>query len=151
MKTLHSIHYALLLIAVFFSTSALHSQTPATIQKLAVVTKLQNTIRVPQPTKQFRAQDTLSATMVIQLSDTSGIQKIHIKFGTTSGSGNLLTKAFVFDQSGTLPDQTIYTRKGRLLYLLMGHQYMGLNQFYAEAKLEYTGGQFSAVKTYSVQ
>lgn len=142
--------YSLCLAAVLLVASGI-AQVPAGARHMVVVRHLLNTVKQAQTTRQFLPGDSLRAVMVVNLQDTTGIVKLHVKFGSTAGSANFLNKAFVYDVSGSFADKTAYRRKGKTVYLTLGEPFMGLNQFYAEVVLEHTGGQFSAPKTYTEQ
>lgn len=79
----------------------------------------------------------LEGKMVIEVSDTTTISKIHVKMGTTDGGNDLFSQTYIFDvtDSLSLPSGTSYLREGKVIYLGIG-SYTGLNHFFAEAKLE---------------
>lgn len=140
--------YGIFMLACLLSAGG-RAQSPASARHMVVVRHLLNTVKQAQATRQFLPTDSLKAVMVVNLQDTTGIVKLHVKFGSTAGSANFLNKAFVYDVSGSFADKTAYRRKGKTVYLTLGEPFMGLNQFYAEVVLEHTGGQFSAPKTYT--
>ncbi|MFI5219199.1 MAG: hypothetical protein ACHQNT_06890 [Bacteroidia bacterium] len=84
----------------------------------------------------------LKSTMALLLEDTTNVINIHVKLGTTLGSSDLLNKIFVFDQSGIFMDGTSYKRENEVIYLGLGN-FIGINTYYAEAKLEYANAVFS--------
>jgi hypothetical protein len=92
----------------------------------------------------FGITDTVKVTAVFSLSDTVNIQKIHIKAGDTLSSTNLISKEFVFDTFGILPDGTEYKRIGNQIRLILGSNFIGINSVFSEIKLEYQNGTFSS-------
>lgn len=123
------------------------AQMPLPAQTMVVVTKLTNLHKLVQANRQFLPTDSLRAVMVVGLADTLQVSKLHVKFGTSQGAANLLSKTFLFDVAGSFADKTGYMRKGKVVYLTLGEGYMGLNVYYAEVKLEYVGGLVSGAKT----
>lgn len=85
----------------------------------------------------------LKGIMVIIVTDTTVISKIHVRMGNTNGSNDLFSKQYDFDVTANFPDGTSYRREGNVIYLGIG-DYTGLNHFYAEAKLEDSLGVISA-------
>lgn len=83
----------------------------------------------------------LHGTMVIEVTDTTNISKIHVKMGTSDGANDLFSQLFIFDvtDSLSLPTGTTYLREGKVIYLGIGN-YTGLNHFFGEAKLEDNAG-----------
>ncbi len=123
------------------------AQTPLPAQTMVVVTKLTNVHKQVQANRQFLPSDSLKAVMVVRLADTMQVSHLHVKFGTSQGAANLLSKTFLFDVAGSFADKTGYMRKGKVVYLTLGENFMGLNAYYAEVKLEYAGGLVSSAKT----
>lgn len=81
----------------------------------------------------------LYGTMVIEVSDTTNISKIHVKMGSSDGANDLFSQIFNFDVTDSLPTGTTYLREGKVIYLGIGN-YTGLNHFFGEAKLENNSG-----------
>jgi len=90
----------------------------------------------------FSSQAILMGTVFIKLQDTLNLSKIHVKLGTTSGGSDLFSKDFSFDVSGNFSDSTSYTRNGLNVLLGIG-QFIGLNSYYAEVRLEDTSQNLS--------
>lgn len=91
----------------------------------------------------------LHGTMVIEVTDTTTISKIHVKMGSSDGGNDLFSQTFIFDVSDSLslPAGTSYLREGKVIYLGIG-DYTGLNHFFGEAKLEDNVGAFSPAIKY---
>jgi len=87
------------------------------------------------------ASQLLKGTMVIEVSDTTNISKIHVKIGSTEGANDLFSQTFNYDVSDSLslPASMTYKREGKVIYLGVGN-YTGLNHFFGEAKLEDNAG-----------
>jgi hypothetical protein len=132
------IKYSLLGLMFMLSKTKSIAQTNALQpSKMVVISELLNVIKTPfTPEQNFGATDTLMATMIVVVNDTLNLNKLYVKFGTTAGGSNLLSKTFVFNQVGNFNDGTAYERKGNIIYLTLGQNFMGLNTFYAEVKLE---------------
>lgn len=90
----------------------------------------------------FKANTQLSAKAFVSLHDTTGIQKIHFKMGSSDGGSNYRNKTFVFDQSGVLADGTSYSRHKKTVVLGLGNL-TGVNLYYAEVWLEDANGNIS--------
>ena len=90
----------------------------------------------------FLSTTNVISKVVLALQDTVHLSKIHVKLGSTPNSQNLLSKYFVFDATGTLSDGTSYTRDGNVVYLNLGSR-TGIQNYYAEIKLEDTYGRFT--------
>lgn len=90
----------------------------------------------------FSSQAILMGSVFVKLQDTLNVSKIHVKLGTTQGGNNLFSKDFLFDVSGNLSDGTSYVRNGLNVLLGIG-QFVGLNSYYAEVRLEDTSQNLS--------
>lgn len=90
---------------------------------------------------------TLKGTMIIEVSDTTNISKIHVKLGSTEGGNDFFSQIFNFDVTDSLPSGTTYFREGKVIYLGIGN-YTGLNHFFGEAKLENSAGTMGSAITY---
>lgn len=90
----------------------------------------------------FSSNTSIVTKVIVALQDTVHLSKIHVKLGTTNNSSNLLNKYFSFGTSGNYPDGTSYIRVGNVVYLNLGTR-MGLQNCYAEIKLEDTLGRFT--------
>ena len=84
----------------------------------------------------------LNGVMVIEVSDTTAISKIHVKMGNANGGNDLFSKQYDFDVTTGLSGGATYKRTGKVIYLGIGN-YTGLNHFFAEAKLENAQGTIS--------
>jgi hypothetical protein len=96
----------------------------------------------------FKSTTNLIGKAIVVVNDTIGLNKLHLKLGTTDGSGNLLTKTFNYAQQGNFPDGTSYTRNKNIIYLNLGN-YTGLNFYFGEVTLEDTQGALTQPKKYS--
>lgn len=88
------------------------------------------------------SQDTVALSLAIILPASQSIAEINLKCGTTSGSGNIIEKTFVYDVSGTLPDGTTYLRNDNIVYLGLG-TFDGITDIYVEVDLEDGSGNHS--------
>lgn len=97
----------------------------------------------------FQANTKQIGKMVIVLSDTFNINKIHIKIKSSSSSStDLFNKIFLYSQSGVFSDGTSFERISNVLYIGLGN-FTGLNSFFGEAKLESLSGYQTLPVTYS--
>jgi hypothetical protein len=96
----------------------------------------------------FATNTHVVSKLIIVLQDTVHLSKIHVKLGTTNNNYNLLNKYFSFDVNGTLADGTSYQRLGNVVYLTLG-TYTGLQNAFAEVKLEDTYARFTEPETLS--
>ena len=141
-------------VNLFISLSVLvcfkaFSQNIAPAQSMEIYTEIVNTSNGQVASLDFLPTDTLKATMVLVLQDTTSINKINVKFGTTLGNINLLNKSFNFDENGNLSDGTSYLRKGFVVYLMLGKSFANIPIYYSEATLESATGIKSTAKLYN--
>ena len=94
------------------------------------------------------AEDTVRLSLMVELPQTTNISKIHVKTGSVGGGTDYANKAFNFDVTGDLGDGTSYKRMGKVVYLDLGEVY-GIDEVYAEVKLENTGGIHTTTTTTS--
>jgi hypothetical protein len=85
----------------------------------------------------------LKGTMAVSVSDTADIVRIHIKLGSSEGSGSLFTKTYEYNERGELQDGTFFIKEGNVLYFGVGN-YTNISHFHAEAVIENTSGQQSS-------
>lgn len=79
----------------------------------------------------------IQVIMTVQLFEITGIESLHVKLGTTSGSSNLLDKEFVFDVSGNVGNGCTYSRTDYTVTLGLG-SFNGLTSYFSEVTLERT-------------
>ncbi len=106
------------------------------------------TTQTPSNDSTFASNAQVATKLIIVLQDTVHLSKIHVKVGTTATNYNLITKQFTFGTTGTFADGTSYTRTGNVVYLTLG-TYLGLQNAFAEIKLEDTFARFTDPVTVS--
>ncbi|PCI97034.1 MAG: hypothetical protein COB15_08705 [Flavobacteriales bacterium] len=93
------------------------------------------------PMNLLSSTDPLILSVSMLLADTNTVAKIHVKLGTTSGSGDLLTTTFTFDNTAPGGDLS-YFREEEMMTLGMG-THLNVGVFYCEIVLEDSVGNLS--------
>ena len=83
----------------------------------------------------------------LTLPDSIGMAVIHVKVGTTEGSGDVVQHGFVFDQTNVLPQGLSYRRQGLTVKLGLLQTYHADLYFY-EVWLEDANGLLSEKRLY---
>ena len=81
-------------------------------------------------------------TMNLRLYDSTNIQNIEIKIGSSDGGSEFLSHTFSFDVYGTLGSGMSYARNGNTLQLGLG-ELSGLYSYYAEVRVQHLDGTYS--------
>ena len=121
----------------------LYAQTVMPPARMEIYMQLSNSdSTIVFDNKLFSSQSILLGTVFIKLQDSLGLAKIHVKLGTTSGGNDIFSKTFLFDVTGNFSDGTSYLRNGLKVLLGIG-QFVGLNNYYSEVRLEDTSQNLS--------
>ncbi len=80
--------------------------------------------------------------MNVNLFDTSGIQTIEVKIGSTQGGSDLINQTFVFDVSGPLGNGRYYLRDLYHVQLGLG-QFSNFTDYFAEVRIQWVDNSYS--------
>lgn len=80
--------------------------------------------------------------MNISLYDSTNIQNIEVKLGSTDGGSDLLSHTFAFDITGQLGNGLSYSRVGYAISLGLG-ELTGIDSYFAEVRVQHTDGSYS--------
>ncbi|MFN8153848.1 MAG: hypothetical protein U0Y08_06120 [Bacteroidia bacterium] len=82
------------------------------------------------------------SSFIIQLTDSTQIDQIEVRVGTTDGAADVLSHAFVFDQTVGLSNGLAFTRNGNSVYLEAG-SITELPTYFGGVRLKLSNGQFT--------
>jgi hypothetical protein len=97
----------------------------------------------------FQSYTKLTGTMLITLTDTTGIASVNVKVGSTAGAVDLFHKLFTYDLTGDFSDGTDYRRHVFVIHLGLGN-FTGVNTFYSSADLIDSSGNIISSKSYNI-
>lgn len=118
------------------------AQAPRVSLVLEPVGTLQ-TDPMTDPTADLFMYDSARVTLIIDLGDTNNVATIHVRLGTSSGSGGLVSEDFTFDGVAALGNGHTYRRNGRAVYLGLG-TYVGFSSLYGSVSLRDGSGNDGA-------
>ena len=84
----------------------------------------------------------------VHLFDTTDVQFIEVKIGTTPGGSDLVDHSFAFDVTGSQGSGMAYLRDGYLVQLDLG-LILNLVDYFAEVRLQRMDGSFSPTVVYN--
>ena len=84
----------------------------------------------------------------VHLFDTTDVQSIEVKIGTTPGGSDLVNHSFAFDVTGSLGSGMTYLRDGYLVQLDLG-LILNLVDYFAEVRLQRMDGSYSPTVVYN--
>jgi len=124
-----------LLLAVIFYSGRAFAQNTYPILSTSVETVCSANC-IDQDSIPYLSDSTaIQVTMTVQLFETTGIESIHVKLGTSSGASDLLDKTFSFDVSGSVGNNCTYSRSDYTVTLGLG-TFNGLTSYFSEVTLE---------------
>ena len=82
------------------------------------------------------------SSFIIQLTDSTQIEKIEVTIGTADGLSDVLNQSFVFDQSSGLSTGLAYARNANAVFLETG-AITELPTYFGRVRLKLTNGQFT--------
>ena len=82
------------------------------------------------------------SSFIIQLTDSTQIEKIEVTIGTADGLSDVLNQSFVFDQSSGLSAGLAYARNANAVFLETG-TITELPTYFGRVRLKLTNGQFT--------
>ncbi len=82
------------------------------------------------------------SSFIIQLTDSTQIDQIEIRVGTTDGAADVLSHSFVFDQTVGLSNGLAFTRSGNSVYLEAG-TISELPTYFGGVRLKLSNGQYT--------
>lgn len=82
------------------------------------------------------------SSFTIQLTDSTQIDQIEVRVGTTDGSSDVLSQSFVFDQTVGLSNGLAFTRSGNSVYLEAG-SITELPTYFGGVRLKLSNGQYT--------
>ncbi|MBP7168003.1 MAG: hypothetical protein KBB64_10085 [Bacteroidia bacterium] len=82
------------------------------------------------------------SSFIIQLTDSTQIEKIEVTIGTADGLSDVLNQSFVFDQSSGLSAGLAYARNANAVFLETG-AITELPTYFGRVRLKLTNGQFT--------
>jgi hypothetical protein len=133
----------LLIIALLATALTTKAQNILPAQRVDMMLEATtSTTATPSNDSTFASNAMVATKIMIVLQDTVHLAKIHVKLGTTATNYNLITKQFIYATTGIFTDGTSYTRNGFVVTLNLG-SYLGLQNAYAEIKLEDTYARFT--------
>ncbi len=83
-----------------------------------------------------------SVTMNVSLYDTTNIQSVEVKVGTTDGGADLFNHSYQYDVSGGLGNGRTYARSGFKITLGLG-SLTGIDSYFSEVRIQFLDGTYS--------
>lgn len=80
--------------------------------------------------------------MNLNLYDSTDIQNIEVKLGSTDGGSEFMSHVFAFDVSGSLGGGLSYVRNGNSIQLGLG-ELTGVYSYFAEVRVQHLNGTYS--------
>lgn len=145
-RSIESVSLSLLTGLMFFGGAA-YSQHPypvvsMDVSNVAIADTMLSGLPVLDDSTWFET------TMHVAVYDTTGIDYLEVKLGTTEGGSELLSRNFSFDVSGGLGDGTSYHRLGYDIDLGLGN-YRGLLKYFAGLRIKRSDGTYTGTFTFS--
>lgn len=147
MRHINKITYCLMVFCLM--VDSLNAQTVLPPSRMEVYMQLSNNdSSIVFDDTLFSSHSILDGTVYIKLQDTLNLSIIHVKLGTTQGGSDIFNKDFVFDEAGDFTDNTWYLREGLDVMLGIG-EFIGLNSYFSEVRLEDTSQNLSDTVYYN--
>lgn len=140
MKT--SFSYLVLLVFLFVGSTTSHAQNvnPVLAMDIASTSIANNASADGLPL--ITDSTVYSVSMNVSLYDTTNIQSIEVKVGTTAGGSDLFNHSYVYDVFGNLGNARTYSRNGFQVTLGLG-SLIGIDSYFSEVRIQFMDGTYS--------